>query len=324
LCLVELLHRRHFTNATPDLAAHDFRRAVIATLFHDLGYLKAVGDNEGTGAKYTHVHEQRSCRLARKFLAERGWPEDDLVFVENLISATGPVADLAKIPFRSEVEQLLGRAVCTADYMGQMSDPQYPDKLEVLFHEFEESYLYKGIPKSEWPFADYETLLRSTPNFWNKFVQYKMNVECSGLWECLKHPFNGENSYLDAVHRNLEIINQRIADLDAGGADGQDVAFSHIGEKHRALHHLIQRRAVFFEGGLDVFQGLASLAGDPALGQLRGPRQVADLARQVEHVTHFYRVRKRQLHLRVGAVVLDFEIARRGGNGCQQPDQGQE
>ena len=229
LCLVELLHRRHFTNATPDLTADDFRRAVIATLFHDLGYLKAVGDNEGTGAKYTHVHEQRSCHLARKFLEQRGWPEDDLVFVENLISATGPVADLAKIPFRSEVEQLLGRAVCTADYMGQMSDPQYPDKLEVLFHEFEESYLYQGIPKSEWPFADYETLLRSTPNFWNKFVQYKMNVECSGLWECLKHPFNGENSYLDAVHRNLEIINQRIADLDAGKADGQDVAFSRTG-----------------------------------------------------------------------------------------------
>jgi hypothetical protein len=56
-----------------------------------------------------------------------------------------------------------------------------------------------------------------------------MNVECSGLWECLKHPFNGKNSYLDAVHRNLEIINQRIADLDAAEADGQDVAVSLTG-----------------------------------------------------------------------------------------------
>jgi hypothetical protein len=229
LCLVELLHRRHFTNATPDLAVDDFRRAVIATLFHDLGYLKAVGDNEGTGAKYTHVHEQRSCRLARKFLAERGWPEDDLVFVENLISATGPLADLTKIPFRSEVERLLGQAVCTADYMGQMSDPQYPDKLGVLFKEFEESYRYQGIPKAKWPFADYETLLRSTPKFWNKFVQYKMNVECGGLWGYLKHPFNGENPYLESIHRNLEIIDRRIADLDAREADGRGLAFSRTG-----------------------------------------------------------------------------------------------
>jgi hypothetical protein len=217
LCLVELLHRRHFTNATPVVEAGDFKRAVIATLFHDLGYLKAVGDNEGTGAKYTHVHEQRSCRLVRAFLEQRCWSEDDIVFVENLISATGPLANLTKIPFRSAIERLLGQAVCTADYVGQMSDPQYPDKLEVLFHEFEESYRYQGIPKAKWPFADYESLLRSTPNFWNKFVQYKMNVECGGLWQYLRHPVTGENPYIDSIHRNLDIIDQRIAGLKARG-----------------------------------------------------------------------------------------------------------
>jgi len=215
LCLVELLHRRHFSNATPDVAADDFKRAVIAVLFHDLGYLKAVGDNEGTGAKYTHVHEQRSCRLVRAFLEQRSWWDDDIIFIENLISATGPMADLGKIPFRSEIERLLGQAVCTADYVGQMSDPHYPQKLEVLFHEFEESYRYQGIPKAKWPFADYQSLLRSTPAFWDKFVQHKMNVECGGLWKYLKHPLTGENTYLDSIHRNLGAIDRQIARLDA-------------------------------------------------------------------------------------------------------------
>lgn len=224
LCLVELLHSRQFTDATPTLEAADFKRAVIATLFHDLGYLKAVGDNEGTGAKYTHVHEQRSCRLARAFLAQRGWPDDDITFVENLISATGPRADLTRIPFRSEIERLLGQAVCTADYVGQMSDPHYPDKLGVLFHEFEESYLYQGIPRAQWPFADYESLLRSTPKFWNSFVQHKMEVECGGLWKYLRHPVTGENPYLDSIHRNLGIIDRLIAGLDARGAVTRPIA----------------------------------------------------------------------------------------------------
>ena len=39
----------------------------------------------------------------------------------------------------------MGQAVCTADYVGQMSDPKYPDKLEVLFREFEESFRYQEI-----------------------------------------------------------------------------------------------------------------------------------------------------------------------------------
>jgi hypothetical protein len=213
LCLVELLHHRHFSDAKPTVGAEDFKRAVIAILFHDIGYLKVVGDNQGSGAKYTHVHEQRSCALARKYLAQRGWSDDDIVFVENLISATGPLANVSKIEFRSEVERLLGQAVCTADYVGQMSDPAYPDKLKVLFKEFEESYRYQRIPRSKWPFASYEALLRSTPDFWGKFVQYKMTVECNGVWDHLEHPVSGENPHMASIERNLATIACRIAQL---------------------------------------------------------------------------------------------------------------
>jgi len=211
LCLVELLHNRHFSDASPGISEEDFRRALVAVLFHDIGYLKKTGDLEGSGAKYTHLHEKRSASFARAFLLQRGWSDDDIRFVENLISSTGPSADVLHIKFRSEVERTLGQAVCTADYVGQMSDPHYPEKLPVLFGEFRESYQYQQIPRSEWPFASYEALLRSTPAFWGTFVQHKLDVECAGLSKFLQHPVTGENPYLESIERNLAKIEKLIA-----------------------------------------------------------------------------------------------------------------
>ena len=214
LCLVEILHNRHVIDAIPRISAEDFKRAVIAVLFHDIGYLKTIGDTEGSGAKYTHLHEQRSCDFTRAFLLQKGWSQDDVQCVENLISATGPSADVAHIEFRSEIERILGQTVCTADYIGQMSDPHYPDKLAVLFDEFKESYQYRQIPESEWPFASYEALLRGTPGFWGTFVQHKLTVECADIYKHLEHPLSGENPYMEAIERNLATIEQRIADLE--------------------------------------------------------------------------------------------------------------
>ncbi len=215
LCLSELLSNRHFENAEPKISIHDFKRTLLAVLFHDIGYLKEHDDREGTGAKYTNVHEKRSCNVARNYLGGLGWPDDDIVFVQNLISATGPLADLTEIPFRTETERAMGQAICSADYVGQMSDPFYPDKLAVLFDEFEECFRYQGLPRSEWPFASYEALLRGTPGFWSRFVHYKMNVECARAWEYLEHPLTGENPYLDAIEHNMVIIRRRIDQLDA-------------------------------------------------------------------------------------------------------------
>ena len=213
LCLVELLHNRHIAEATPRLDAGHFKLVLIAELFHDIGYLKLTGDTQGSGAKYTHEHEKRSCNFARAFLEQRDWPSNDIKTIENLIKATGPTANLSRIEFDSEIEHELGKMVCTADYIGQMSDPNYPDKLEALFNEFKESYQYQGIPENEWPFASYEQLLKSTPDFWGIFMQKKLSVECSDLCRYLKHPISGENPYLESIEKNLVEIQKRITRL---------------------------------------------------------------------------------------------------------------
>ena len=108
LCLVELLYQRQRSGATPRISAEEFRLAVIAALLHDIGYLKTRDDSDGSGAKYTHLHEQRSCDFARLLLQRRGWREDDIRFIESLIGSTGPRVDLTKIAYRSDTERLLG------------------------------------------------------------------------------------------------------------------------------------------------------------------------------------------------------------------------
>lgn len=213
LCMVQLLSNRFTGDESPRISAEDFKRALVAILFHDIGYLKKTGDNEGSGAKYTHLHEKRSCDFVRPFLLKWGWQKDDFLFIENLISSTGPTADLTKIEFRSDIERLLGQAVCTADYVGQMSDPGYPDKLPVLFTEFRESYQYQQIPESDWPFSSYEVMLKGTPGFWSNFVQHKLQVECGGISRYLAYPFNGVDPYMESIERNLATIEQRISDL---------------------------------------------------------------------------------------------------------------
>ena len=103
--------------------------------------------------------------------------------------------------------------MCTADYIGQMSDPRYPDRLEPLFNEFVESYRYQQLPPDQWLFKSYEALLRGTPGFWDNFVRKKLDEECAGIWLHLEHPLTGDNPYMASVEANMAAIRERIAAL---------------------------------------------------------------------------------------------------------------
>jgi hypothetical protein len=213
LCLTEMLHNRHFAAATPRIDANDFRRAIVAVLFHDIGYLKYADDSAGTGAKYTHLHEQRSREFVRSQLPRWGWSAADVAVIDALIGATEARSDPRRLDWRSDAHRVLAQAVCASDYIGQISDPGYPDKLEALFGEFEENYRHRRLPESEWPFSSYEVMLRGTPGFLDGFVRHKLEMECEGIAEHLQHPRTGRNVYAESIARNLAIIEQRIASL---------------------------------------------------------------------------------------------------------------
>ena len=203
ICLVRLLLIRNLLKVKPEVKAPDFITALTAILLHDMGYLKKVGDDEGTGAKYMHIHEDRSAEQARAFLQNQNWPTERIRVVEQLIQCTDPECIIEAIPFASSMDQLLGQAACTADFISQMSDPHYVEKLPKLYKEFEESYDYQNLSPSQRPYNSYRELLEKTPAFWHNFVKKRMLHDCNNLWEYLKDPETGSNPYIEQIEKNI-------------------------------------------------------------------------------------------------------------------------
>src|SRR3954469_5404512 len=73
LCMARLLRGWHLAKAIPTLTQRMFELGILAILFHDTGYLKKRGDNEGTGAKYPLVHVDRSAEFAGTLLAAKNF-----------------------------------------------------------------------------------------------------------------------------------------------------------------------------------------------------------------------------------------------------------
>ena len=200
LCLARLLHGRLQTGATPPLTKRVCELALLAILLHDTGYLKKSDDSEGTGAKYTSIHVQRSIEFARELLSEHGFSSGDIESVQNMIRCTGVNVNLGAIPFRSVEERLAGLALGTADLLGQMAASDYVDKLPILFKEFEEAGRHG---KLSFEFKSAQELINSTPGFWAGYVVPKINRDFESLYRYLELE-SGRNPYLDRIQTNLD------------------------------------------------------------------------------------------------------------------------
>lgn len=210
LCLARLLHGRHAAKAKPEVHQHAFELALLGILFHDAGYLKKRGDTEGTGAKYTMVHVDRGADFARELLTARGCAATDIESVRNMIRCTGIDADLGAIPFRDELERILGCALGTADLLGQMAAPDYVEKLPMLHQEFAEAVRHDGPAAAR--LAVYQTadeLVHNTASFWENYVLPKINGDFGKLYVFLNDPYpGGPNPYLQGIERNLARVRE--------------------------------------------------------------------------------------------------------------------
>jgi hypothetical protein len=211
LCLSRLLRLRHDTGDQPIVTQRMFELTLIAILMHDTGYLKKRTDTTGTGAKYTHVHVARSADFARQLLTEKSFKTEEIDAIRNMIRCTGINADLKAIPFQADWERILGFALATADYLGQMAAPDYVDKLPVLFEEFAESARFQtGDPKATGMFKSAEDLIQKTPGFWEKYVIPKINNDFLGVYKYLSAPYpNGINDYIARIEANINRLRQK-------------------------------------------------------------------------------------------------------------------
>lgn len=208
LCMARLLRGRHQARAMPQISEKLFQLGILAILLHDTGYLKKIGDVEGTGAKYTVTHVARSCEFAAEFLGARGYGAEDIRSVQNMISCTGVDAALDKIPFQSDAEKIVGYALGTADLVGQMAADDYADKLPILYAEFAEAARFSRDDHSFVAlFVSAEDLIQKTPGFWHNYVRQKLERDFDGVFRFLNKPYpDGPNFYVERIEANIARI----------------------------------------------------------------------------------------------------------------------
>jgi len=196
--------------STPYISREFFDIGIIAVLLHDTGYIKTEDDIEGTGAKYTFTHIQRSADFAGLYLPQLGFDKYKISAIRNIIMCTGVKIDYTKIPFNSDEERTVGYALGTADLLGQMSANDYPEKLPVLYSEFEEAYRYEGIEKlrkrEAIVYESVDDLIRKTPHFYEVIVLERFK-NMGSMYKYLTHHFkDSRNHYIEAIEENIRKI----------------------------------------------------------------------------------------------------------------------
>ncbi len=153
---------------------------LIAALLHDTGYIQTREDHDGTGARYTLVHVERSIEFMRIYFALHGYSYEDFLFCRNCLKCTGLDVRIGEIEFVSRNNETLGQMLGTADLLGQMADRTYLEKLPFLYAEFKEG----GVPG----YPDERDLLQKTEAFW-EFTQKRFAGDLGGMNRLMRNHF---------------------------------------------------------------------------------------------------------------------------------------
>ncbi|HOE17316.1 MAG TPA: hypothetical protein PLX02_06475 [Syntrophorhabdaceae bacterium] len=211
---IEIIDGWNRSKSDPFISKKYYVLGIIAVILHDTGYLKCNDDREGTGAKYTFTHVQRSIDFADAYLHGIGLDDDSIVSVQNAIRCTGVFFD-NKVHFHSGEERVIGYALGTADLLGQMAAPDYVDKLPALYLEFEEAYNFEGLEnlqgKGSTLFSDSVHLIANTPFFFEKIVMERFKMMGPVYTYLTYHYDSGENPYIKEIEKNLGKIKSIIA-----------------------------------------------------------------------------------------------------------------
>ena len=178
---------------------------LMASLLHDTGYIQEIHDTEGTGAKYSTHHVQKSIRFTARHGREFGLDHHEIKNVQKMIQCTELTVDISKIEFGSTEVELLGKILGTADLIAQMADRAYLEKLLFLYYEFKEA----GFGD----YNSYKDLLLNTLDFY-KFVDHRLKTMLGGTDGFMKVHFSArwginKNLYkesIDSQHSYLKRI----------------------------------------------------------------------------------------------------------------------
>jgi len=176
--------------------------SLIATLFHDSGYIRRLGEVHGTGAQFTQNHVQRSIEMLNVAGACRNWPTRDIDAMAAMIRCTDPMNSMESIEFPDREARLGGHILGTADIISQLADDVYLERLSLLFQEFSEA----GMTNYE---SEYE-LFAHTKEYCNGMLD-KMQLHMSNVMQYMSAHFRERygverDLYQEAMKRNMDYL----------------------------------------------------------------------------------------------------------------------
>jgi hypothetical protein len=184
-------------------AARDILLTLIAALLHDVGFIQEKDDQEGSGAKYTVGHEDRSIVFLNAYLPGKGFAARDLETCARFIRCTILGLPPGEVSFASAEHQKLGYIVGTADLMAQMADRLYLEKLLLLYKEFEEARL---------PGFDSELeLLQKTKDFFEVVAQKRLHADLDGVCRHMRTHFKSwmnidQDLYSESISNHINYL----------------------------------------------------------------------------------------------------------------------
>lgn len=195
ICMGAMLHGAHFSGVK--IGSRGKSLGLAGALFHDVGLIRREEETEGTGARYTVGHEQRSIDFMRAYFSDNGFSAEDMLDTEHIILSTVLNKHLDEIPFRSEEIRLLGQMLGSADVVAQMADRAYLEKLLLLYREFREGQVPGYGSELE--------LLEKTPTFYEQVVKRRLETEFNRADRFLEpHARVHWNVDAEPFHRSIE------------------------------------------------------------------------------------------------------------------------
>jgi len=156
-----------------NVTGDDLTLLKTAALFHDAGFLQQ-----------SHGHEEISCIMAREFLPEYGYNDDQIEHICRIIMAT----QIPQTPFDK-----LSEIICDAD-LSYIGEKNYYNNAEKIYREFRHTGMLKT--DTEWQLMQVE--------FLSKHHYFTATGRAS--WEAKKEPIIKElNSRLD---KRLSVVSK--------------------------------------------------------------------------------------------------------------------
>lgn len=185
---------------------------ILLALFHDIGYLREVGEEAVNGAEFTRNHVSRSAKFMDRYLPTIGYGQWTQV-TREVVHFTGYEKSFEQIgvAVTDPRDILLGHLLGTADMIAQMADRCYLEKCrDRLYPEFVLGGVALPIGGTH-PAVRYASgldLLRQTPIFMEETRRKRLDEGFAKAYRYMEPIFDGRNPYIEAIDRNLGFLKQ--------------------------------------------------------------------------------------------------------------------